>query len=130
MPRRVETFSFIAGVNAYITDTAEPISLSRKVNFPPDITDVDNDDEIIPITPLFLARVVNLNEKITGTSQGLRHLKACIAGHKVQINLPYNNSDSSLLVDQIEEVLALDKVACANYRGEVLITDGSSNSIQ
>ena len=44
MPRRVETFSFIAGVNAYITDTAEPISLSRKVNFPPDVTDAELND--------------------------------------------------------------------------------------
>ena len=79
---------------------------------------------------MFLARVVNLNEKITGTSQGLRHLEACIAGHKVQINLPYNSNNSSLLADHIKEILASEEVNCINYHGEILLTDGSSNSIQ
>lgn len=90
----------------------------------------DNDSEIIPITPLFLARVVNSNQKVTGTSRRLRHLLACIAGHKFQINLPYSNNNSSFLVNHIKEILATNRVDCANYRGETSVTDGSSNSIQ
>ena len=90
----------------------------------------ENNNEITPITPLFLSRVVNFQEKVTGTSQGLRYLLAYIGMGRFQVKLPYNNEDSELLKNHIQEVLEVDRVICADYFGERQITGGSTTNIQ
>ncbi len=82
-----------------------------------------------PRTPLFLDRVVDISEKVTGTSQGLRHVLTYVGQHQLQAKIPYAPGDS-LLVDHVEEILAEPQVICGDYVGERLITGGSTNSIQ
>ena len=86
------------------------------------------DAEITPITPLFTARVVNFNEKVTGTSQGLRHLLTYIDEGQFKANIPYNSNNQTNLVAHIEEILAVERVKCGDYRGETNITGGSTTS--
>ena len=91
-----------------------------------------NDDgvtEDTPTTQLFFARLVNIDEKVTGTSQGLRHVLSYVGDRRLKAKIPYAPGDS-LLKDHIEEILAQSQVDCGDYVGERLITGGSSNSIQ
>lgn len=90
----------------------------------------DDNEEITPITSLFLAKVVNFEEKVTGTSQGLRSLLIYIGNGRFEVKLPYSYKEFLTLREHISEVLAVDKVICGDYRGEKLITGGSSTSIQ
>ena len=78
-------------------------------------------------------RIVDFNEKVTGTSLGLRHLWAYVnTGTKRRqliAKIPYAPGDP-LLVNHIEEILNQPQVECGDYRGETLKSGGSTNSIQ
>jgi hypothetical protein len=83
--------------------------------------------EDTPITPLFLARLVNFDEKITGTSQGTRHVLAYV-GNRILIALvPYHPGDLGLTA-HVAEILAQPTVICGDYNGERLLKNGSTNS--
>ena len=73
------------------------------------------------------------DEKVTGTSQGLRNVLSYVdtdSGKRQLIaKIPYA-PDDPLLVEHIEEILAQPSVECGDYRGETLLTGGSTNSIQ
>ena len=93
----------------------------------------DGVSEDTPTTQLFRDRIVNFNEKVTGTSKGLRHLLVYVnvsASYRQLITkIPYAPSDP-LLVDHIEEILNQPQVKCGDYRGETLLSGGSTNGIQ
>lgn len=83
--------------------------------------------EDTPTTALFRARIVDFEEKVTGTSQGLRHLLTYVGVRELIAKIPYAPNNLQL-VNHIEEILAEPQVICGDYRGETLITGGSSNS--
>ncbi len=89
----------------------------------------DGVTEDTPTTPLFLNRVVAIAEKVTGTSQGLRHVFSYVGDRRLIAKIPYAPGNS-LLVDHVEEILAQPQVDCGDYVGERLATGGSTNSIQ
>lgn len=82
-----------------------------------------------PRTQLFSARLINVQEKVTGTSQGLRHILSIVGSRRLKAKLPYF-PDDPLLRNHIEEILAQPQVDCGDYVGERLITGGYTNSIQ
>ena len=91
-----------------------------------------NDDGVTldtPRTPLFEARLVNRDEKVTGTSAGLRHVLSYVGQRRLRAKIPYEPTDPRL-VAHIKEILAQPQVDCGDYIGERLITGGSTNSIQ
>lgn len=88
----------------------------------------ENNEPITPITDLFLARVIDFPEKVTGTSQGIRSLLTYIDSGKFETKLPYKQSEN--LIAHIQEILAVERVKCGDYRGEKIITGGSSTNLQ
>ena len=114
--RRYKTYKFL------YTDDLGRTSIKRQRSY----LNPDN-SETTPITALFLARLVSFEEKVTGTSRGLRHLLTYIGTGKFKANIPYGTEDPNLKA-HIEEVLAVDRVICGDYRGEELITNGNTNS--
>lgn len=89
----------------------------------------DGVTEDTPTTALFLARVINVPGKATGSSVGLRHILAYVDERKLIAKIPYRPSNP-LLVDHIVEILAQPQVICGEYNGERLIKHGNTNSIQ
>lgn len=93
----------------------------------------DGVTEDTPTTQLFRDRVVDFDEKVTGTSQGLRNLLSYVdtdSGKRQLIaKIPYRPGDP-LLVAHINEILSQPSVECGDYQGETLLTGGSTNSIQ
>lgn len=83
--------------------------------------------EDTPTTRLFRDRVVDTNVKMTGTSQGLRHLLTYVDDRSLIAKIPYAPGDSKL-TEHIEEILAIQRVICGDYRGETVITSGTANS--
>ncbi len=83
-------------------------------------------DEITPITPLFLTRVVSFAEKVTGTSVGLRHLKTYIDNGIFKANIPYRTAPE--IIAHIQEINALLRVDCGDYQGENQVKNASANS--
>ena len=91
-----------------------------------------NDDGVTldtPRTPLFLARLAPVDEKVTGTSAGLRHVLSFVGDRRLQAKIPYAPGDPKLK-DHVEEILAQPQVDCGDYVGERLITGGYTNSFQ
>lgn len=89
----------------------------------------DDNSEDTPTTNLFRARLVNLTEKVTGTSRGLRHILSYVRDRQLIAKIPYRPSDPNLIA-HIEEILAEPQVICGDYRGETLISGGTTNSFQ
>ena len=93
----------------------------------------DGVTEDTPTTQLFRDRVVDSDLKVTGTSKGLRHVWSYVnTGEKqreLMAKIPYAPGNP-LLIDHIEQILAQPQVECGDYRGETLLTGGSTNSIQ
>jgi hypothetical protein len=87
----------------------------------------DGITEDTPTTALFRERVVNFDEKVTGTSKGLRHLLSYVGERALIAKIPYSPGDLNLIA-HIEEILAQPQVICGDYVGEKLITSGSTNS--
>jgi hypothetical protein len=89
--------------------------------------------EDTPTTQLFRDRIIDFDEKVTGTSKGLRHVSAYVnTGTKRRqliAKIPYAPGNP-LLTSHIEEILAEPQVECGDYRGETLLSGGSTNSIQ
>jgi hypothetical protein len=83
----------------------------------------DGLSEETPTTGLFLARVVVFDEKVTGTSKGLRHVLSYVGSRQLKAKIPYAPGNSQL-IDHIEEILAVERVACGDYYGEVNIRGG------
>ena len=104
--RRYRTYKFL-----YDTDLEQSVIKRQRAYLD------DANQEITPITPLFSARVVNFEEKVTGTSQGLRHLLTYIDRGKFKANIPYAPSTNNL-INHTEEILAVERVECADYYGE------------
>ena len=104
--RRYRSYKFL-----YDTDLGQSVIKRQRAYLD------DANQEITPITPLFLARVVNFEEKVTGTSQGLRHLLTYIDRGKFKANIPYHPGNNNL-ISHIEEILAVERVECGDYRGE------------
>lgn len=115
--RRYKTYKFL------YTDDLGTTTIKRQRSY----LNEDN-SETTPITTLFLARVVQFAEKITGTSQGLRHLLTYIDGGRFIANIPYAPNDATLQA-HIEEILAVERVECGDYRGERLIESATANSL-
>jgi hypothetical protein len=88
----------------------------------------DGVTEDTPTTQLFLNRVVNFSEKVSGSSVGLRHVLAYVGSRQLIAKIPYRPSDP-LLVDHIVEILAQPQVICGEYNGERLIKSGNTNSL-
>ena len=84
--------------------------------------------EDTPTTQLFLDRVIDIPEKVTGTSVGLRHVLAYVGQRELTTKIPYRPGDPKL-IEHIEEILAVGRVECGDYFGERNITGGSSTSI-
>jgi hypothetical protein len=89
----------------------------------------ENNQDITPITPLFMNRVVDFPEKITGSSAKLRQLTAYIGTGQSTAKLPYAPHQSNLLKAHIEEILAVPRVICGDYLGERNITGGNNISL-
>lgn len=89
---------------------------------------LDGVTEDTPTTQLFLDRVVNFEEKVTGTSAGLRHVLSYVGDRRLQAKIPYRPGDEKL-VEHVEEILAQPQVDCGDYVGERLIKGGISTSI-
>ena len=104
--RRYRTYKFL-----YDTDLEQSVIKRQRAYLD------DANQEITPITPLFLVRVVNFEEKVTGTSQGLRHLLTYINQGQFKANIPYHPGNSDL-ISHIDEILAVERVECADYYGE------------
>lgn len=85
--------------------------------------------EDTPTTQLFLDRVVDFEEKVTGTSQGLRNVLSYVGSRQLIAKIPYAPGDP-LLIAHVEEILAQPQVICGDYQGERLLTGGSTNSFQ
>ncbi len=83
--------------------------------------------ELTPTTQLFRDRVINTPSKVTGTSVGLRHVLSYIGERQLIAKIPYAPGNG-LLVQHIREILQQPQVICGDYRGETLITGGSTNS--
>ena len=88
----------------------------------------DGITEDTPTTTLFLARVLNISEKVTGTSAGLRHVLAYVGTRELIAKIPYRPSDPKL-VEHVQEILAQPQVICGDYVGEKLIKHGITSSI-
>ncbi|MGK7951401.1 MAG: hypothetical protein AB4368_22105 [Xenococcaceae cyanobacterium] len=88
-----------------------------------------NGIEITPITSLFLARVIDFNEKVTGSSQGLRYLEAHIGQSAFKANIPYAPGNPNLKA-HLQEILAVENVDCGTYHGEKIIKNGYTTSFQ
>lgn len=92
----------------------------------------DGVTEDTPTTQLFRDRIVDINEKVTGTSKGLRHVLSYINTGSLRRQLiakiPYASGDAKL-IEHIEEILDQPQVECGDYRGENLISGGFTNSI-
>lgn len=89
----------------------------------------DGVTEDTPTTQLFLDRVINVDEKVTGTSAGLRHVLSYVRNRKLRAKIPYKPGDEKLK-GHIEQILAQPQVDCGDYVGERLIIGGTTNSIQ
>ena len=87
----------------------------------------DGTTQDTPTTQLFLERVVVFDEKVTGTSNGLRFLLCYVGKRQLKAKIPYAPGDRQL-VDHIREILAQPQVICGDYQGEKLIKSGSTNS--
>ncbi len=87
----------------------------------------DGVTEDTPTTALFLNRVVDFEEKVTGTSRGLRHLLTYVGDRELKAKIPYE-PNNSLIITHIEEILAVERVKCGDYYGERLISGGRSTS--
>lgn len=83
--------------------------------------------EITPTTNLFRDRVLYTPSKVMGTSVGLRHILSYVGERQLIAKIPYAPGDQ-LLTDHIEQILSEPQVICGDYRGETLITGGSTNS--
>ncbi len=84
----------------------------------------DGVSEDTPTTQLFLDRVVEIDEKVTGTSEGLRYVD-CVVGERMLIaKSPYAPGDP-LLVEHVAEILADPRCDCGDYIGERLIAFGN-----
>jgi len=78
-----------------------------------------NGQEVTPITPLFLARTVPINERVEGTSRDLRHLLAYIGTEKFKAFIPYSPStEVATLRAHLLQILAVSRVICGDYYGE------------
>ncbi len=80
-----------------------------------------------PRTQLFIDRIVDTPEKVTGTSQGLRNIFSYVGVRRLIAKIPYAPGDPKL-VEHIEEILAQPQVDCGDYRGERLIIGGSTDN--
>jgi len=89
----------------------------------------DGVTEDTPTTQLFLDKVVDIPEKVTGTSAGLRHVDCVVGDRNLIAKSPYAPGDPKL-VQHVNEILADERCDCGDYVGERLITGGSTNSIQ
>ena len=89
----------------------------------------DSGAEDTPTTQLFLDKVIDFNEKVTGTSQGLRHLLAHVGDRQLKAKIPYA-PNNPLLISHAEEILPVERVKCGEYIGERLINNGTDPSIQ
>ncbi len=115
---------YISDKFLYTDDRGRTVIKRARSYYNPDGITIDT-----PRTPLFLNRVVDIPEKVTGTSQGLRHILSYVDQRQLQAKIPYAPGDS-LLVDHIEEILAEPQVICGDYVGERLIKGGFTNNIQ
>lgn len=88
----------------------------------------DGITEDTPTTALFLARVVNMSEKVTGTSALLRHVLAYVGERELIAKIPYRPSDPKL-IEHVQEILAQPQVICGEYSGERLSKNVYTNSI-
>jgi hypothetical protein len=113
--RSYRNFKFL-----YTTDFNENILKNHRVY------QNQNNQDITPITSLFLARVVNSPEKITGSSANLRHLKTYIGTGIFIAKIPYSSNDVTLLKAHIEEILAVPRVICGDYLGETIVNGNST----
>ena len=89
----------------------------------------DNTTEDTPTTRLFLDRTLDIDEKVTGTSRGLRHVLTYVGTRQLIAKVPYRPGDEKL-TSHVVEILADERCVCGDYRGERLITSGSSISLQ
>lgn len=106
--RRYRTYKFL-----YDLDTGGKIIKKQRSYLD------NNQQEITPITPLFLARVVNFEEKVTGTSQGLRHLLTYLSNGRFLAKIPYAPGTTQLIM-HIREILDVERVKCGDYLGETI----------
>ena len=83
----------------------------------------DGVTEDTPTTQLFRDKIINRDEKVTGTSAGLRYVLTYVRDRQLQAKIPYPPGDS-LLVNHIEEILAQPQVECGDYFGERNLTGG------
>ncbi len=88
----------------------------------------DGISEDTPTTQLFRDRLVEMPEKVTGTSVGLRHVLAYVGDRQLITKIPYAPG-SELMVEHVREILAQSQVICGEYNGERLIKDGYTSSI-
>jgi len=119
MPRRVETFSFITGVNAYITDFAEPITISRKVNFPPDVTETELNNIAVAVGATTIANTTPCPDDIVGASpRYLNFIRA--SGNTVSIPLGNRTNliTAATTIKGILDAEAGNNVVCIELVGE------------
>lgn len=89
----------------------------------------DGVTEDTPTTQLFRDRIIDRSEKVTGTSQGLRHVLSYVGARRLKAKSPYAPGDR-LLIDHINEILQQPQVDCGDYYGERLLSGGNTSSIQ
>lgn len=120
MPKRVANFSFIEGVNGYITDTATPISISRRVNFPPDVSEAQLGQIAEAVGATTITPPAGICEEANGTSTP-RYLNF-IRESGNTVSVPFRNRTELLTVaNTIKGVLdsnASNRVICIELYGE------------
>ena len=105
----------------YYDDDRDRTTIKRHRSY----LNADGVTEDTPTTQLFRDRLVSGDEKVTGTSAGLRYVLAYVGARRLQAKIPYAPGDP-LLVDHIEEILAQPQVECGDYLGERNLTGGST----
>lgn len=75
-------------------------------------------DTYVPLTPLVLARIVDVRVRLEGTNTSLRSLNLLIDRLEFEAVIPYNQSDTAKLKACVREILDSTSVTAGKYQGE------------
>ena len=82
----------------------------------------------VPLTPLVLAREVDVTSQLEGTNIHLRSLNIVVDNREFKAVIPYNSSDIAKLKTCIREILDSDRVTAGRYIGESQSNGDTANN--
>ena len=107
----------------YDTDSGKQLVKRQRAYYQSDNVTFDT-----VITPLFVAREVTTDLKVTGTDSLTRHVIVEINNRSLRSNIPYRPHTDELN-EHILEILNAPNVDCGDYFGETIKDFDSFNSI-